>query len=126
MRREERKVFQYSTSFKHQIVNEFESGASISELNRRYGIGGAHTIEKWVKKFGKAHLLSKVIRVETMEDRDKLKQQEEEIKALKIALADTLLANKCLETVIDEANKEYKTDLKKSFGTDASKRKTKK
>jgi hypothetical protein len=31
-----------------------------------------------------------------------------------------LLAQRSLEVVIDEANKEYKTDLKKSFGESVS------
>lgn len=121
----EKKVIRYGISFKHQVVNEFESGRSISELNRRYGIGGAHTIEKWVKKFGKSHLLNKVVRIETMDERDRVKQLEEELKAVKVALADSMLKNKCLEVVIDEANKEFKTDLKKSFGTVVPKGKTK-
>lgn len=125
MAENERKVIRYGISFKHQVVNEFESGRSISELNRRYGIGGAHTIEKWVKKFGKSHLLNKVLRIETMDERDRVKQLEEELKAVKVALADSMLKNKCLEVVIDEANKEFKTDLKKSFGTVVLKGKTK-
>jgi len=40
---------------------------------------------------------------------------------LKLALADSLLAQRSLEVVIDEASKEYKTDLKKSFGESVSK-----
>lgn len=121
MRNGRRKVIRYGVGFKRQIVSEFESGASIPELKRKYGIEGAETIQRWIKNFGKTHLLHQVIRVESMEDRDKQKALEEEVKALKMALADSLLANKCLETIIDEADKEYKTDLKKSFGTDASK-----
>ena len=33
-----------------------------------------------------------------------------------MALADSLLAQRSLEVVIEEANKEYHTDLKKNFG----------
>jgi transposase len=125
MAKNEKKVIRYGIGFKQQVVNEFESGSSLAELNRRYGIGGAHTIENWVKKFGKSHLLNKVVRIETMDERDRVKQLEEELKAVKVALADSMLKNKCLEVVIDEANKEFKTDLKKSFGTVAPTRKTK-
>lgn len=125
MAKNERKVIRYGIGFKQQVVNEFENGSSLTELSRRYGIGGAHTIERWVKKFGKSRLLNKVVRIETMDERDRVKQLEEELKSVKVALADSMLKNKCLEVIIDEANKEFKTDLKKSFGTVAPTGKTK-
>ena len=55
-----------------------------------------------------------------MEEKDRIKQLQEEIKKLKLALADSLLAQKSLEIIIEEANKEYKTDLKKNFGDSPS------
>jgi hypothetical protein len=55
-----------------------------------------------------------------MEEKDRIKQLEAEVKKLKLALADSMLAQRSLEVVIDEANKEYKTDLKKSFGESPS------
>jgi transposase len=55
-----------------------------------------------------------------MEEKDRIKYLEGEIKKLKLALADSLLAQRSLEVVIDEANKEYKTDLKKNFAESAS------
>ena len=54
-----------------------------------------------------------------MEEKDRIKQLQEEVKKLKLALADSLLAQRSLEVVIEEANKEYKADLKKSFGESA-------
>lgn len=112
----ERTVIRYSISFKRQIVNEIEEGASISLIQRKYGIKGGETIQRWIRKFGKNHLLSKVIKVQTVEEKDQLKAMQEEIKRLKTALADAYLEKRCLETLIDEANKLYKTDLKKNFG----------
>jgi hypothetical protein len=55
-----------------------------------------------------------------MEEKDRIKQLEEEVKKLKLALADSLLAQRSLEVLVEEANKEYKTDLKKNFGGSAS------
>jgi transposase len=116
-----RSVIRYSVSFKQKVVRELEEeGLTFQAAQRRYGIKGAHTIQKWIRKFGKHHLLGKIVRIESMEDKDQVKKMEEEIRKLKLALADSLMAQKCLETVIDEANKEYGTDLKKSFGADAS------
>jgi len=117
----QRKVIRYSISFKQQVVREMEEGGlTKGEISRRYGIKGGDTIGKWLRKFGKHHLINKIIRVETMEEKDRIKSLEEEIRKLKLALADSILAHRSLETVIAEANKEYKTDLKKNFGESAS------
>lgn len=115
-----REFNRYSISFKKQIVEELEGGTPINELKKRYDIRGAETVQKWVKKFGKNHLLNKVVRIETMNEKDRLKKLEQENRALKEALADSIIANKCLEILIKVANEEYKTDLKKNFGTDVS------
>lgn len=83
----------YSEAFKLQIVSEIESGKLTcqNEARRRYGIKGSCTIEKWIRKYGKTHLLNKVIRVETPKERDRLKEIEEENRRLKSALADAHL-----------------------------------
>lgn len=106
----------YSISFKQHVVREIESGLGIEAARRKYGIPGGGSIRNWILKFGKNHLLNKIVRIETMEEKDRIKEMEKEIKRLKFALADSLLAQRCLEEVIKEANKEYKTDLKKNFG----------
>jgi transposase-like protein len=114
-------IRRYSLSFKYQVLRELEEeGISFEEIRRRYGIKGGATIQKWIRKFGRYHLINQVIRIETMEEKDRIKEMEKEIQKLKLALADSLLAQRCLEVVIDEANREYKTDLKKSFGESAS------
>ena len=112
----------YSISFKKQVIRELEqTGATLDLIRKKYDIKGAETIQRWVRKFGKNHLINQVIRIETMEEKDRIKELETEIKKLKLALADSLLAQRSLEVVIYEANKEYKTDLKKSFGESVSK-----
>ena len=45
-----------------------------------------------------------------MEERDKVKELENKVKELKLTLADSLLAQRSLEAVIERANMEYKTD----------------
>ncbi len=114
-------IRRYSLSFKRQVVKELEEGGSTIEwVRKKYGIKGGSTIQNWISKFGKLHLLNQVIRIETMEEKDRIKHLEQEIKQLKLALADSVLAQRSLEVVIDEANKEFKTDLKKNFGDSAS------
>jgi transposase-like protein len=109
-------TIRYSISFKQHVVREIEKGLSMMEARRKYGISGGDTIHHWIRKFGKNHLLNKIVRIETMGEKDRVKSLKEELKRLKLALADSLLAQRCLEEVIKEADKEYKTDLKKSFG----------
>lgn len=84
-----RKVIRYSEAFKHQVVDEVESGdASILSVQRKYGIGGAQTIQTWLIKFGKLHSLPKLVRVETPDEKRELKILEEENRKLKEALID--------------------------------------
>ena len=112
----------YSISFKKHVIGELEqTGATLDWLRKKYDIRGSETIQNWLRKFGKSHLINQVIRIETMEEKDRIKELENEIKKLKLALADSLLAQRSLEVVINEANKEYKTDLKKNFGDPVSK-----
>jgi transposase-like protein len=103
-----------------QVVREIEEGATKESVKRKYGITGGETVNKWLRKFGKHHLVNQTIRVETMEEKDKVKFLEKEVQRLKMALADAFLAQRSLETVIDEANKLYGTDLKKNFGESLS------
>jgi transposase-like protein len=112
----QRTIVKYSICFKQKVVKEIEDeGLSIQESSRRYGIKGGSTVQKWIKKFGKYHLLNKVIRIETMEEKDRIKQLEEENKKLKIALADSLMEKRCLEVVIEEGDKQFNLGLKKKL-----------
>ena len=118
-----REINRYSISFKQMVVREIESGQGLKATQLKFGINGCGTIPRWLRSFGKNHLLNKVVRIETMEEKDQIKELQRQLKEAKVALADSLLAQRCLEIVIDEANKEYKTDLKKNFGTGVSKQK---
>lgn len=116
-----RSINRYSISFKQMVVREIESGHGVTETRNKYGIKGCGTINNWLVSFGKQHLINKVVRIETMDEKDQVRELQRQLKETKVALADSLLAQRCLEIVIDEANKEYKTDLKKNFGTAAQK-----
>lgn len=109
-------IIRYSISFKQKVVKEIEDeGLTMQAAAHRYGIKGGQTIRSWILKFGRNHLLNKVIRVETMDEKDRIKQLEQENIKLKLALADSLMAKRCLEVVIEEADKAYDMDLKKKL-----------
>ena len=95
-----KQVVRYSEAFKMQVISELESGKveSMAEASRKYGIKGGSTIKKWIKKYGKNHLLSKVVKVNTPEDLDEKKALKKRIAELEKALADT-----SVKAVINEA-----------------------
>ncbi len=86
-------VIRYSEAFKLKVVNELESGklSCVYEARIRYGIRGCGTIECWLRKYGKNHLLCKVVKVKTVDEKDELKKQKARIKQLEKALADAHL-----------------------------------
>jgi transposase-like protein len=117
MAKQQKTIVRYSISFKQKVVKEIEEeGLSHSETMRRYGIRGASTINNWLMRFGKNHLLNKVVRVEMKGEKDRLKELEAQVKKLKIALADATLAKDALETLIEVVNEYYETDVKKNLG----------
>lgn len=81
----------YSEAFKLQVIRELESGelGSQAEARRKYGITGRSTVHKWLRRYGKNHLLSKVVRVEKPEERDQIKVMKRRIRQLEKALADS-------------------------------------
>jgi transposase len=109
-------TIRYSLSFKQKVISEIESGKLTQGSARKlYGIGGSETIPKWIKKFGKLHLLNKIVRVELKDEVSRLKQLEKEKKELESALAHAHLKLIVLETVIDVAEDELGIDLKKNL-----------
>lgn len=117
MAKHQKTTLRYSISFRQKVVKEIEEeGLTFSEARRRYGISGGQTIQKWVVKFGKNHLLDKIVRVEMKGEKDRVKELEAEVKKLKIALADATLAKDALETLIEVVDEHYQTDVKKNLG----------
>lgn len=101
-------TIRYSEAFKRQVVAEIEDGTldNVEQARRRYGISGTTTVQRWVRQFGRAHLLSKVIRVESPMERDQMKQMERRIRELEYALAESrmreLLADGHLRAICEE------------------------
>lgn len=111
----------YSNGFKERVVRELEEEhLTIKDLQRRYGIRGNVTIQGWIRTFGKHHLLNRVVKIETMDEKDRIKELEKQIKELKLKLADSVMGEHILEEVIKEANRMYNTDLKKRLGQGSS------
>lgn len=88
----------YSEAFKRQVVRELEDGKheTVCGASRAYGIRGSETVPGWVRRYGREDLFPKRVRIETLKERDELKEAKKRIKELEAALADAHVAC-CLE-----------------------------
>ncbi len=69
-------VRRYSEAFKRQVVEELEKGkfGSAFEAQQSYGILGDRTVPRWMKKYGRDNLFPKLVRIETMKEKDRMKE----------------------------------------------------
>lgn len=81
----------YSEAFKMEVVSAVESGevAGIPQAKERFGITGATTVQSWLRKYGKNHLIPRVIRVEKPNEKRRIEELRKENERLKKALADS-------------------------------------
>jgi len=78
----------YSEAFKMEVVRELENhDLPFATVQRKYGIGGSWTVQRWVRKYGNGSR-GKVIRVQKPEEIDELKQLKTRVRQLERALAD--------------------------------------
>lgn len=112
-----RTYYRYSNAFKQKVIKEIEDGLiSIAEASRIYDIsvGG---IYKWLRSFGKDHLIGKVVWVQKRDEVDKIKKLEAGKRQLEAALAKANLDVFCLESLIEVAEETYGIDIKKNSGS---------
>ena len=88
-----KETIRYSEAYKMEVVRAIEEGAvgSITQARAKYGIGGANTVGRWVRKYGKNHLIGKVIRVETADEKSELKKLKQRVKVLERTLSDSTI-----------------------------------
>ena len=112
-----RHLVRYSTAFKLKVVSEIESGKlTIAQAKRNYDIGGAETIQQWLRQYGKSHLIPQVIRVQMKDENDKIKELENQVKRLEKALAQERCDNICWQSLVEVIDEKYNIDSKKNFG----------
>ena len=116
----------YSDAFKQKVISEIESGKfpSRNAAKRFYGIKGGATIRGWLKQYGKLHLTGRIIRVESGEERDQVKELKEQIRTLKDALATSAcresIAVSHFELTCEKFNVKDPEELKKNFAAKLS------
>jgi transposase-like protein len=106
----ERAQRRYSPELKQRIVEDVEAGhLSLREAAREVQTS-LTMIQKWMEEFGRYKPKRDIVEVV-------MKSEQERIAALEKALAEAHLKLQVYDALIVQANKHYKTDLKKSFGT---------
>lgn len=107
----------YSESFKLQVLRELEAGRFQSKASaaRVYGIRGAETITRWARKYGKNHLLGKIVRVETPKEINEAKELQKRVRELEKALADAYLEHQFDEAYLRIACKAAGIDDVEAF-----------
>ena len=63
-----RKILRNSESFKRQVVEEYESGERITDLNKKYGIKGGMTITSWIRKYSKKGFRHEMVHIQSTEE----------------------------------------------------------
>ncbi len=107
-------VKRYSTAFKQQIAKEYEEGASISALQKKYGITGSETIKRWVDKYSRKGIRHKLMYIQSPEERNQLQKCKEKISQLEKAVAQLTLEKLMLEATLATAEKEMGIEVKKN------------
>ena len=111
-------ILRYSSAFKLKVVKEIESGKfTIAQARNVYDIKGTSTIQMWMKKYGKGHLLKNIIRIQIKDEKDKIKELKNQIKALERVLSKTQVDNLCLKSLVEVIDEKYHIDSKKNFGS---------
>lgn len=91
----QRVLIRYSLAFRQQVVADVESGrlASIHAAQLHYQIRGKSTVYKWVRKMGKNHLLPRRVRVEPVDEADRVRELHKQVENLERLLGRTQAEN---------------------------------
>ena len=86
---EPRTKIRYSEAFKLQVVRDFEQGKfeSATAAGQAYGVNGRGTVARWVQRFGKDHLLGKMVWVMKADEETELRALRKRVRELEKALA---------------------------------------
>jgi len=111
------KIIRYSEAFKFLVVSALESGevSSIGEAKEKFGITGATTVQQWLRKYGRNDLVPKVVRVETPNEKDRLKELRKENERLKRALADAHMEGVLYRSWFETACQEFGVEDLEAF-----------
>jgi transposase-like protein len=109
-----KKIKRYSEAFKRQVVAEYEQGINVSDLQKKYGITGGMTIPNWIKKYAKQGFRHELVRIQTAEEADQVKELEQKVQELEQTLGKVVLEKLKLESILEELEETYGVEVKKN------------
>ena len=109
-----KKIKRYSEAFKRQVVSEYEAGSRVSDLQKKYGITGGETIPRWIKQYARKGFLHDLIRIQTAEEADRVRELEEQVQELEQTLGKVTLEKLRLESILEELEDMYGEEVKKN------------
>ena len=105
----ERAQHRYSAELKQRLVAEIEAGHLSIRETARDAQTTVTLMHQWLDEYGRFKPKRDIVEVV-------MKREQDKITALEKALADAHLKLVVYDELITQANRLYKTDLKKSFG----------
>lgn len=107
-------IKRYSKAFKLEVVAEYEAGANVFTLQKKYGIAGGQTIQGWIKKYSTQGYRTAVIRIQRVEEADRIRELEKQLKELEQALGKVMLEKIKLESILEVLQGTEKDLVKKN------------
>ena len=114
------KVKRYSQAFRQQVVREYEQGASVNSLRKKYAIGNFGTIKRWIERYASEGYRSEVVLIQSVADQEDHQALQARVSQLEAALAEQVLENRMLRTTLEVASAELGLDLKKNIAKRSS------
>ncbi len=107
----------FSEEIRRQTVRDIEDGkCSVTEAGRELGVS-VQSVYKWIYKYSRYLVKNKIMVVEDQSESYRTKELEAKIKELEAALGRKSIENDFLKKIIELANEEFGTDLKKNLET---------
>jgi len=114
------KIKRYSETFRRQVVAEYEAGNSIPSLNKKYGIHGMHTVQRWIQQYGRIGLRQEVVYIQTADEANQVRELEKRVKELEQALGKVMLEKLKLETILEVLEADVSEEVKKNAPTSSN------
>jgi transposase-like protein len=109
-----RTIKRYSIAFRRQVVAEYEAGNSITDLKKRYGIGGETTIKHWIEKYAHSSLRHQIVRIQSTEEAERVRELEARVRDLEQALGKVTLEKLALESTLEVLQETTEVNTKKN------------
>jgi transposase len=117
-----RKVNHYTDEFKLKVIQDYiSSDLGYEETKKKYGILGNSCISNWMRKFGFKSPDSKTLKLQSQMTKEadktvKERELEQMVEKLEKQLEYEKLRNLALNTMIDVAERDLKTPIRKKLG----------